>query len=312
MTLSATRFCQTGSVPYRSSWKRARAAALLAAITGVVAHAQTFTTIYSFGVTGGQNPTPALVQGTNGDLYGTTWQGGNKQGGTVFKISPSGRLTTIYNFCSESRCTDGAHPGAALIQASNGYLYGTTTVGGAYGTEHTGGTVFQISPGGTMTKIYSFCAQNACADGSEPLSGLVQASNGYLYGTTTFGGANGEGTVFKITPSGTLTTLYSFCAQFACDDGQNPLAALIQAADGDLYGTTEFGGANAKGTLFKITPNGQLTKLYTFCASGYPCADGEWPATALVQTASGDFYGTTNSGGITFGALFSKSPQASR
>ena len=109
-------------------------------------------------------------------------------------------------------------------------------------------------PAQTLTTLYSFCSQSGCPDGAGPYAGLVQATNGGLYGTTYNGGSNSAGTIFKITPGGTLTTLYSFCSQTNCTDGTGPQAGLVQAANGDLYGTTANGGANSAGTIFKITP----------------------------------------------------------
>jgi uncharacterized repeat protein (TIGR03803 family) len=252
----------------------------------------------------GAFPEGGLVQATNGDLYGTTLEGGAKTGcgggcGTVFKITPSGTLTTLYSFCSQSGCPDGFYPGAGLVQATNGDLYGTTEYGGANGY----GTVFRIAPSGTLTTLYSFCSQSGCTDGSNPYAGLVQAANGDLYGTTEAGGANVVGgTVFKITPGGALTTLYSFCSQSGCTDGIGPVAALVQATNGDLYGTTAEGGANpgpsgiGGGTVFKITPSGALTTLYSFCSQG-GCTDGAFPEGGLVQATKGDLYGTTEAGG---------------
>src|ERR1022692_464184 len=188
-------------------------------------------------------------------------------------------LTAIHRFCSQSGCPDGANPSAGLVQAANGDLYGTTIGGGA----NDDGTIFKITPGGTLTTLYSFCSQTNCTDGAYPYAGLVQAANGDLYGTTNYGGVNGDfGTVFKITPTGTLTTLYSFCSQSGCTDGALLIAGLVQAANGDFYGTTYVGGANvapngtSAGTIFKITPSGTLTTLYSFCSrSG--CTDGDSP-----------------------------------
>jgi uncharacterized repeat protein (TIGR03803 family) len=334
----------------------------------------------------GQFPSAGLVQDTNGDFYGTTSEGGTSIGngqcldinnndvgcGVVFKLTPSGKLTTLYNFCPDQDCPDGAYPEAALVQATNGDLYGTTetaggnldgtvfkitpsgtltelysfdygdgagpvaalvqdTNGDLYGTTAGGGqgqdgngTVFKITPSGTLTTFYNFCWNYGCLDGSNPKAALVQATNGDLYGTTTYGGANscllngrnyGCGTVFKITPSGTLTTLYSFCSQSNCTDGKYPLyAGLVQATDGNLYGTTSVGGANTTecegggcGTIFKITPTGTLTTVYSFC-SLTACADGDEPDAALVQDTNGDLYGTTENGGASgFGTVFSLS-----
>src|ERR1039457_3691207 len=159
----------------------------------------------------------------------------------------------------------------------------------------------------TLTTIHRFCSQSGCPDGAGPYAGLVQATNGGLYGTTYGGGTNSEGTIFKITPGGTLTTLYSFCSQTNCTDGYGPYAGLVQAANGDLYGTTSNGGANGNsGTVFKITPGGNLTTLYRFVCSQSGCPDGVDPTAGLVQAANGDFYGTTPYGGTNGGGTVFK------
>jgi uncharacterized repeat protein (TIGR03803 family) len=287
----------------------------------------TLTTVHIFctqpGCPDGALPS-ALVQAANGDLYGTTFQGGvnvnanaSYGGGTIFKITPSGTLTTLYSFCSQTGCADGREPSPGLVQATNGDLYGTTLAGGANCGPSGCGTVFKITPSGTFTTLYSFCSQPqgaTCLDGNSPLAGLVQAANGDLYGTTNRGGVNNflGGTVFKMTPSGTLTTLYSFCAQPGCPDGSGPSAELVQAVDGNLYGTTQDLGANEYGgTVFKITPDGELTTLHSFCNA---CADGETPTAALVQDTSGELYGTTSAGGANgccYGTIFVLSTGAS-
>src|ERR1017187_5226219 len=255
----------------------------------------TLTTLYSFcsqtNCTDGSNPCAGLVQAANGTLYGTTSSYPFNTGGTIFKITPSGTLTTLYSFCSQSGCTDGEGPRAGLVQATNGDFYGTTDGGGS---NHCG-TVFKITPIGTLRTLYAFCSQSGCTDGASPNAGLVQDTNGDFYGTTANGGPNGYGTVFKITPSGTLTTLYIFCSQTNCTDGQYPVAGLVQAANGDLYGTTSSGWSNNGGTVFKITPSGTLTTLYTFCSQS-GCTDGASPNAGLVQDTNGDFYGTTYGG----------------
>ncbi len=284
--------------------KRAYAVFLLCAATAIALPAQiTFTTLHSFDKTDGYGPN-GLVQATDGNFYGTTEEGGAsdacyQQCGTVFKITPSGTLTTLYSFCSQGGCTDGDSPVAGLIQGTDGNFYGTTAYGGANSPD--AGTIFKITPTGTLTTLYSFCSQSGCTDGYGPLGALVQATDGNFYGTTYGGGANGVGTVFKITPSGTLTTLYSFrfCYEGGCTDGDSPYAALVQATDGNFYGTTDAGGANAQinaGTVFKITPSGALTTLYSFCSQS-GCTDGRAPYKALVQATDGNFYGTTYEGG---------------
>src|ERR1035438_5459485 len=205
---------------------------------------------------------------------------------------PDWSLTTLYSFCSQTGCTDGTDP-TWLIQGTDDNFYGTTAGGGANG----GGTFFKMTPGGTLTPLHSFCSQS-CTDGSSPVA-LIQGTDGNFYGTTPYGGANGQGgTVFKITPNGNLTTLYSFCSQTGCTDGTEP-RWLIQGTDGNFYGTTQVGGANNEGTVFKITPNGTLTMLYSFSFCS-PCTEGFLPG-ALVQGTDGNFYGTTYDGGATGG-----------
>ena len=262
-----------------------------------------FTTLVNFDGTNGGNPAGSLIQGRDGKLYGTTFDGGSNTNkiclgpgcGTVFKISARGTLTTIYNFCTETNCADGANPAAPLVLGVDGNIYGITELGGATGS----GTVFKITPNGSLTTLYNWCSQTGCADGAYvnfPETGsFVQASDGNFYGTNDAGGAALAGTVFKLTPSGGLTTLYSFCSQTACADGAYP-TGLIQANDGNFYGATQFGGANRYGTAFRITPHGKLTRLYNFC-SQTNCTDGSVPFGPLVQANDGNFYGTTEAGG---------------
>jgi uncharacterized repeat protein (TIGR03803 family) len=230
------------------------------------------TTLYSFCSHGGTNCTDGaypigLVQATNGDFYGTTSAGGNTTGnGTVFKITPTGALTTLHRFCSQggSLCTDGSFVNAGLVQATNGDFYGTTTYGG---NETGDGIVFKITPGGAFSTLYSFCSQGGgayqCTDGSDPYAGLIQGTDGNLYGTTSEGGTTsylGAGTIFKITPGGALTTLYSFCPQSSCTDGAGPVSALVQRTNGEFYGTAAAGGSSGAcsgvggcGTVFSLS-----------------------------------------------------------
>ena len=187
---------------------------------------------------------------------------------------------------------DGADPFLMSFQGFDGNYYGTTNAGGAYSY----GSVFSIAPYGVETPLYSFCSQTNCADGAQPQGGLMQATDGNLYGTTYAGGASNAGTIFKITPGGNLTLLYSFCSQSNCSDGANPLAGFIQALDGNFYGTTSAGGTNGAGTVFELSPgeNGTWTEtvLHSFCYQGYPCNDGINPYAGVVQGTDGNFYGT--------------------
>jgi len=278
--------------------------------------AGTLTTLYSFCALGypcpdGAGPRTGLVQGTDGNFYGTTGDGGSSnycEGyncGTVFKITPQGALTTLYSFCSQSGCPDGALPYDGLVQGTDGNYYGTTGIGGSNSDcndyDDGCGTVFKIAPNGTLTTLYSFCSQSGCPDGAYPFAGLVQSTDGNFYGTTTGGGTTDNGTLFKITPAGALTTLYRFDGT----DGSQPYGGLVQATDEDFYGTTLNGGTYGGGTVFKITSAGTLTTLHNFCAKGWPCADGSGSEAGLVQATDGFFYGTTGAGGADdYGTVF--------
>ena len=291
----------------------------------IASSAQTFTTLVNFDYTNGAYSTASLIQGTDGNLYGTTSGGGsgNCQGGcgTFFKMTPGGTLTTLHSFAPP----DPSGP-SYLVQGSDGNFYGiageaifkitpegtvTTlytftdydfpnglvqaTDGNFYGTTHDmndPGTVFKITPGGTLTTLYRF---EGYTYGGNPVAGLVQGTDGNFYGTTESGGlgyacgGGGCGTVFNMTPGGTLTTLHSF----ELTDGDQPRAALLQGTDGNFYGTTFAYGAHDSGTVFKITPEGTLTTLASF-----DYTDGTESRTAVIQATDGNFYGTTPYGGI--------------
>jgi len=382
--------------------------------TAIASSAQTVTTLVNFDGSNGASPNGPLVQGTNGNFYGTTLLGGSQSYGTAFRMTPAGALATIYNFCVQPNCTDGNNPEAGLVLATNGDFYGTTTGGGnatppegtvfritpqgarstlysfintyAYATDPSAliqatngdfygmtqgtgtgyGMIYKVTPSGEFTSLYSFTGG---IDGGYPVSGLVQASNGGLYaassgisigsppgeffvislggafkglrsivygdgevvntlvqatdgsfyGTAQQGGSASDcglsfgcGTFFKMTSAGKPTLLYSFCSQPNCTDGVFPYGALVQGTDGNFYGTTQYGGngsnslcisAGGCGTIFKVTPTGTLTTLYSFNYT-----DGNRP-NGLVQGTDGDFYGTTQYGGLTYngGTAFSLS-----
>lgn len=266
--------------------------------------AQTYTVLADFDrSTGYALAAQTLLQGFDGNFYGTTIEGPKYlTAGTVFKLTGSGELTAIYDFCSQKGCPDGGNSDYGLTLGTDGNFYGAATAGGAYQQ----GTIFKLTPEGTMTTLYSFCESSGCPDGRYPLS-VVLGVDGNFYGTTRHGGGHSDaGTVFKITPSGSLTKLYSFCSLNQCADGQLPNELLL-GADGNFYGTTQARGSNDGGTIFKITRTGALTTLYNFCSQkvGTVCLDGNAPGGSLVQASDGNFYGITGAGGTNiYGTAF--------
>ncbi|MGA2660465.1 MAG: choice-of-anchor tandem repeat GloVer-containing protein [Verrucomicrobiota bacterium] len=318
------------------------------------ADGRVFKTLYSFtGAADGANPSAALAQGGDGNFYGTAYNGGAGNSGTLFQITPAGDFTLLASLSG----TNGAQPDAALIQASDGSWYGTADDGGPYtnvvrlaegtvvlyqaegygsifrlttngqlttpvffnnsdgtragaltqgpdgnfygttvwGGLHTNsspyvgfGTIFKMSTNGLLTTLYSFTGG---ADGGWPYAGLVLGNDGSFYGTASNGGRQyyGYGAIFQVTPDGTYTKLYAF----AYSDGATPYAGLIQGSDGNLYGTTYAGGAHGVGTVFRVTTDGALTTLHSFAGA----ADGSNPLGSLVQGNDGNFYGTAATGG---------------
>jgi uncharacterized repeat protein (TIGR03803 family) len=257
------------------------------------------TVLYDFTGGDGEYPMSGLVQAPSGTFFGTTLYGGtgycSDDGldagcGTVFALDTAGRETVLHSFVNSP---DGANPdrGGVILDPS-GDLYGTTFLGGAYGY----GTVFTVDTTGKETVLYSFCAQTNCADGMLPRSALIRDKPGTLYGTTTFGGAHGWGTVFKIDTTGKETVLYSFKGQ---PDGISPVGGMIRDAEGNFYGTTEQGGmgcgGSGCGTVFKLDTTGKEHVLYRF--KGAASKDGADPDAALVRDGKGNFYGTTAWGG---------------
>jgi uncharacterized repeat protein (TIGR03803 family) len=244
-----------------------------------------FQVLVSFNGTDGSFPFAGLVLGSDGNFYGTTYNGGASAFGTAFKMTPAGVLTTLVSFNN----TNGSNPVGGLVQGTNGNFYGTTLFGGTKGW----GTVFSMTPAGVLTTLVSFNGTN----GRNPYTGLAQGSDGNFYGTTYFspgnGGFNGPGTVFSMTPAGVLTTLVSFNNT----NGSSPqYAALVQGTNGNLYGTTPYDtipyGGPGNGTVFSMTSAGLLTTLTVFNST-----DGANPYAGLVQGTDGNFYGTTSNGG---------------
>jgi len=262
----------------------------------------TFILLHTFGSTAsdGTAPEAPLILDSRGNLYGTTNSGGAHGKGTVFKLTPGGAETILYNFCSTggTKCTDGSFPAAGLLRDKHGNLYGTTSTGGVYGLTLTKGVVFKLSPNGTETVLHSFGNGD---DGSTPMAGLIMDSAGDFYGTTMWGGnyntcAEGCGTVFKLTPEGSETVLYEFCAGLTsnCSDSTQPQAPLLLDKAGNLYGTATVGGKNFFGTVFRLSPTGKEKILHAFAGSP---TDGSNPQGGMVMDSAGNLYGTTLFGG---------------
>jgi len=252
----------------------------------------------------GAEPYAGLVEASDGNFYGTTFAGGSghcNNGvipgcGTVFRMTPQGKLTTLYSICTLQDCLDGAQPIGALVQAEDGKFYGTTSSGG----EHNRGTVFVITAQGMLKTLHSFNGP----DGDSPAArdALVQSTDRNFYGTTAAGGTYNGGTVFRITSRGKLTTLYSFCAFGPyCADGLDPITGLIQASNGSFYGVTGDGGLHRGGTIFKISRSGKFNTVHSFCEVTPNCQDGSLPRGRLTQAIDGYLYGTTTNGGANGG-----------
>lgn len=254
----------------------------------------------------GQSPTAPLVQGNDGNFYGTTETGGigaSHDYGVVFCVATNGTFTNLVSFNG----ANGATPWfSGLTLGADGNFYGTTRFGGYTYNFAAGqlgdGTIFQWSTNGTLTTLASFYGAN----GQEPMSGLVQGTDGNFYGTTRIGGQYGYGTVFQLQVSVSgfnLNTLHSFTVPNPSGDtstnvdGTQPTGGLVVGADGNLYGTTSGSGPNGSGTIFQIQTNGVLTTLYSFTGG----SDGATPGSALVQGDDSNFYGATYTGG-TYGA----------
>lgn len=272
--------------------------ALLCLVTSIATASVTFKNLVNFNGADGNSPSNViLVQGIDGEMYGTTQYGGTANLGTVFKINAAGTLTTLWSFCKQSGCPDGDRPVAGLTVVPGGDLYGTTYAGGA----HNGGVVFKITPAGALSVVHSFCGSFGCADGLNPQAPLLLASDGNLYGTTLLGGVggcggcHGGGTAFRISLSGTFAKIHDFCTG-TCSDASNPSNVLVQATDGNFYSEMTGRSGYYAGNVFRMTPAGKVTVLYTFCKLT-SCTDGVFPQGGLVQGANGDLYGTTQSGG---------------
>jgi len=251
----------------------------------------TLTVLHSFSQVEGTSPLAPPIEGTDGNFYGTTSAGGLGVG-SVYKVSPTGAFTVLYTFDT----THGATPVAQMIQGNDGNFYGTTKDGGTFGF----GTAFRITPAGALTVLYNFDSTH----GASIYAPLLQGSDGNFYGTARTGGTkNNGGVVFKLTKANKakFSVLYNFDATGATPDGVRPYAGLIQASDGNFYGTASAGGTNGAGTLYKITKTGSYSTLYNFVSTA-----GSLPFATLRQHTNGKLYGeATNGGAAGHGALFS-------
>ena len=275
-----------------------------AAITlslAVRAQAQTFSYLANFDGANGYQPFGSVIQATDGNFYGTTTNGGGHGYGNVYRITPGGELTSIYNFCVRLNCSDGETPESAPVLGSDGNLYGTTTGIGS-STEYGYGTVYKLTLDGEIKLLYTFCSLPECVDGAVP-NGIMLASDGNFYGTTAWGGNSNHGTIFKISPTGEFTSLYSFCSLANCVDGIFPAYPPIQGSDGNFYGATA--GSPGNSVLYRLTPEGDYTAFFTFCYGTATCTNGS-RALTIVQDASGNFFGTTVWGGANgnYGTVF--------
>jgi len=255
-----------------------------------------FTILHSF--TGppndGRNPTTGLTLDSSGNLYGTTMMGGAFNDGAVFLVRTDGSEAMLYSFPPGN--AGGTIP-SGLTLGTDGNFYGTTMVGGLAGV----GNVFLMTPAGIVTELYSFAGPPN--DGSRPRYGVIRDSQGNLFGTTEYGGppcaisgSVGCGTVFRLSLDGTETILHSFAG--GTNDGAYPMGGLLEDAAGNLYGVARAGGSTGNGVVFKLSPDGTETVLYSFLG---PPGDGATPMGTLIQDGSGNFYGTTQNGGANSG-----------
>lgn len=311
---------------------------LIFGLMSIFSQAQTFSTLLIFNQNSGTSPYYAPVQASDGNLYGTTFSGGPNRptGGTIFKITMEGTLTTLYNFCRKAKCADGWVPNA-LFLAADGDFYSTTEFGGQATTNcpQGCGTVFRFTNQGRLATEYAFSG----ADGADPMGPVAEGTDKSIYGTTSVGGANSLGSIFKINSAGILTTLYSFGN---LGDGIEPTSGLLLATNGNFYGTASFGAGNQiDGTAFRITPHGKYSIIYSFSGSAHPMGpliqgfdrnvylttcgyentpdygavwkikpngpftilhrfdgiDGQCPKVGVVEATDGNLYGTTSEGG---------------
>ncbi len=242
-----------------------------------------YSIVYSFSINvDGGRPRGHLIQAADGNFYGVNNAGGAFGYGTIFKLTPGGIYTLLKSF----NTADGVSPYGSLVQATDSNFYGMTYAGGTYSR----GTLFCIKPSGTYTVLHHFKSDGI--DGNYPNGDLIQANDGFLYGMTPAGGANYNGTIFKINMAGTAYTILR--ALSASLEGGNPQGSLVQAKDGNFYGTASSLSGGFAGSVFKMTKDGtafSIVKKLTLAT------DGGYPKGTLMQSSDGLLYGTNSSGG---------------
>lgn len=269
-----------------------------------VSAAPTFETLVEF-PKGPIRPRAGLVAHPNGFYYGTSEAGGASEFGTVFRVSPAGAITVLASFSDNGTSNRGRAPYATLVVHPDGNLYGTTLVGAGSNA----GTVFRVTPEGAITTLVEFTGNGSSNKGANPLGALLVHTDGHLYGTTSWGGASNFGTVFRVTTSGVLTTLVEFTGNGLVNRGANPAGQLIIGADGNFIGTTQFGGANNLGTIFRLTKAGEMTTLVDFTGSVGNVRGSRPYAGLTLRSTDGNYYGVTAEGGASgFGTAFRLSP----
>lgn len=292
-----------------------------------------FNSLFSFGILApntndvgtnytGVGPSVPLTLGTDGNFYGMCEAGGADGLGTIFKITTNGSFTALVNFTGTNGPNLGSGPlgSGALTLGSDGNFYGVTRFGGTNLTGSTNvgtngcGTIFKMTPGGTFTTLVNFTGTNGAAPGAGPTGGLVQWSDGNFYGTTRYGGTNDQGTIFRMTTNGSLTSLLSFLPLVPNGDttngnfgtnatGAQPISGLVPGLDGNLYGSAPYGGLGGEGIVFRFNPNGTFTNIYSFTPlvpteSSRPTNyDGSQIAGNLTPGPGGVFYATPSNGG---------------